>query len=246
MACSCRSRRPAARTARLTCRVSSMAAVLPIVCNADDVAGAAAVPRGARRVRPLQVGSTSLTKVTTASSEAISEAPAAREVGPQCWDTIDNDGDDYVIDAADTGLSLRQRREQRGELQPQRQRRDKTADQTNDDRLRRRERRRVADNRDNDGDGLVDEKDGGCHTDGNPIQAHSYDPTDDSEAGGGGGDDKWCRQRADGRPVLRTTATSCRSPGAGRRRDHPGRLPDARGSLLLEAAGGHVASPVDA
>ena len=45
-----------------------------------------------------------------------------------------------------------------------------------------------ADNRDNDGDGLIDERDGGCHTDGNPNNPDSYDPTDDSEAGGGGGD----------------------------------------------------------
>src|SRR5204863_4916474 len=83
--------------------LTGIPAVLPIVCNAEDVAGAAAV-REALDVFVLQVGSTSLTKATTASSEAISEAPAApRETGgPACSDTIDNDGDG-VIDAADPG-----------------------------------------------------------------------------------------------------------------------------------------------
>jgi hypothetical protein len=39
---------------------------------------------------------------------------------------------------------------------------------------------------DNDGDGLVDAADPGCHTDGNANNAASYNPNDNSEANGGG------------------------------------------------------------
>ena len=44
-----------------------------------------------------------------------------------------------------------------------------------------------ADKKDNDGDGLVDAKDPGCHSDGNANNPDSYDASDDSEAGGGNG-----------------------------------------------------------
>ena len=166
--------------------VSGIPAVLPIVCNAEDVAGAAAV-REALDVFVLQVGSTSLTKATTASSEAISEAPPARETGgPQCSDTIDNDGDG-VIDAADPGCHSDNDANNAGELQPQRQRRDRQRSGGGTTGSGGETGVECADNRDNDGDGLIDEKDGGCHTDGNPNNPDSYDPTDDSEAGGGGG-----------------------------------------------------------
>lgn len=37
------------------------------------------------------------------------------------------------------------------------------------------------DTADNDGDGLIDTNDPGCHTDGNPSNSGSYDPTDDDE-----------------------------------------------------------------
>jgi hypothetical protein len=39
-----------------------------------------------------------------------------------------------------------------------------------------------SDTQDNDGDGVIDAKDPGCHTDGNADNPDSYDPTDDSEA----------------------------------------------------------------
>jgi hypothetical protein len=38
---------------------------------------------------------------------------------------------------------------------------------------------------DNDGDGVIDAQDPGCHTDGDATNAASYDPTDDDEANGG-------------------------------------------------------------
>ncbi len=166
--------------------LTGIPAILPIVCNAEDIAGAAAV-REALDVYVLQSGSTSLTKVTTASSEAISEAPpVARETGgPQCSDTIDNDGDG-VIDAADPGCHSDNDATNSQSYNP-----------NDDDETDRRSGGgnttgsggetgvECADNRDNDGDGLIDEKDPGCHTDGNPNNPDSYDPTDDSEAGGG-------------------------------------------------------------
>ena len=48
------------------------------------------------------------------------------------------------------------------------------------------------DGRDNDGDGVIDEDDPGCHTDGDPDNPASYDPNDDDERndGGGGPDDE--------------------------------------------------------
>ena len=124
--------------------LTGIPAVLPIVCNAEDVAGAAAV-REALDVFVLQVGSTSLTKATTASSEAISDGsgPPRETGGPQCSDTIDNDGDG-VIDAADPGCHSDNDASQRRELQPQRQRRDRQAQRRRHDRLRRRDRRRSA------------------------------------------------------------------------------------------------------
>jgi hypothetical protein len=39
-----------------------------------------------------------------------------------------------------------------------------------------------SDTADNDGDGVIDAQDPGCHTDGNPDNPDSYDPADDSEA----------------------------------------------------------------
>lgn len=166
--------------------VTGLAPVLPIVCNAEDIAGAAAV-REALDVYVLQSGSTSLTKVSTAATEAISVAPAAREAGgPQCSDTIDNDGDG-VIDAADPGCHSDNDASNPASYNP-----------NDDDETDRRSGGgttgsgsetgvECADNRDNDGDGVIDERDPGCHTDGNPNNPDSYDPTDDSEADGGGG-----------------------------------------------------------
>jgi LPXTG-motif cell wall-anchored protein len=164
--------------------LSGIPAVLPIVCNAEDIAGAAAV-REALDVFVLQVGSTSLTKATTASSEAITTAPPAAEAsGPQCSDTIDNDGDG-VIDAADPGCHSDNDASNSASYNPNdNDETDKKAPSTGSGGET---GTQCADKKDNDGDGLIDAKDPGCHTDGNPNNADSYDPTDDSEAGGGGG-----------------------------------------------------------
>jgi len=75
--------------------------LLPIICNAEEIAGAAAV-REALSVFALQVGTMSVLKETTAASESLSVAP---EAATQCTDGIDNDGDG-LIDAADPGCHV--------------------------------------------------------------------------------------------------------------------------------------------
>jgi LPXTG-motif cell wall-anchored protein len=82
--------------------VAGLPPLLPIVCNADEIVGAAAV-REALDVFVLSAGNSSLLKETTAASESLSVAPAGPETtGPQCSDKKDNDGDG-VIDGADPG-----------------------------------------------------------------------------------------------------------------------------------------------
>ncbi len=71
-----------------------------------------------------------------------------------------------------------------------------------------------ADGVDNDGDGRIDSRDGGCHTDGNPNNPDSYDATDDSEAGGNDG----AAQCSDGRDndgdgVIDADDPGCHSDG---------------------------------
>ncbi len=53
------------------------------------------------------------------------------------------------------------------------------------------------DGRDNDGDGLSDTNDPGCHTDGNPATPGTFEPTDDSEATPGTDLDPQCADNLD-------------------------------------------------
>ncbi len=163
--------------------VSGIPAVLPIVCNADDVAGALGV-REALDVFVLQVGGASLAKETTAASESLSVAPAAAETtGPQCSDGIDNDGDG-VIDAADPGCHSDGDASNPNSYNPNdTSERDATPSGPSGGETSGPE---CSDNRDNDGDGRIDERDPGCHTDGNPNNPDSYRPNDDDERNGGG------------------------------------------------------------
>lgn len=153
--------------------------LLPIICNAEEIAGAAAV-REALSVFALQVGTKSVLKETTAASEALSVAP---EAGAQCSDGIDNDGDG-VIDAADPGCHTDNDPNNPASYVPTDN--DETdaapdAGTAGEDAER---KAQCSDGRDNDGDGLIDEDDPNCHTDGNANNPASYDPDDDSEAGG--------------------------------------------------------------
>ena len=147
-----------------------------IVCNADDVVGAAAV-REALDVFVLNAGATSLLKETTAATEAVSVAPKGAETGPQCSDGIDNDGDG-VIDIADPGCHSDGNANNPASFDPS----DPSeadapttgaGDETGAE---------CSDNVDNDGDGKVDERDPGCHSDGNPNNPASYEPGDDDES----------------------------------------------------------------
>ena len=168
-----------------------------IVCNAEEIAGAAVV-REALDVFALNVGTNSLAKETTAASEALTVAPAGPETsGPQCSDKVDNDGDG-VVDAADPGChtdgnannpdSYNPNDNSEADSRP-------TAGSGGEDGAA-----ECSDNRDNDGDGRVDERDPGCHSDGNANNPASYNPDDDSESdGGGGGGGGGGAQCADGR-----------------------------------------------
>ncbi|MEY2441940.1 MAG: hypothetical protein QOJ46_1366 [bacterium] len=156
--------------------LTGIPAVLPIVCNAEDIAGAAAV-REALDVFVLQVGSTSLTKATTASSEAITTAPpvAVVEKGPQCSDKIDNDGDGK-IDANDPGCHTG------NDINQPYNPNDNTESNPNGP-IVGQSKPVCSDNRDNDGDGLIDAKDPGCHTNNDINQP--YNPNDSTEGNGG-------------------------------------------------------------
>ena len=159
--------------------------LLPIICNAEEIVGASAV-REALDVFALQVGTNSLLKETTAAAEALTVAP---EAGAACEDGVDNDGDG-VIDAADPGCHTDGNPNNPASFDPN------DPDEADagtagtggsgddgDDRGD----TQCSDGRDNDGDGVIDEDDPGCHTDGNANNPDSYDPDDDSEAGGAGG-----------------------------------------------------------
>ena len=158
--------------------LSGIPAVLPIVCNADDIAGAAAV-REALDVFVLQVGGTSLAKETTAASESLSVAPAAaappENTAKQCSDGMDNDGDN-LIDEDDPGCHVG------GTLNG---RYNPNDDDESDDRTGGSSDPECSDDRDNDGDGKTDADDPGCH-EGNDIN-NPYNPDDDSEDSDGGG-----------------------------------------------------------
>lgn len=176
--------------------------LLPIICNAEEIAGAAAV-REALDVFAVQVGTNALLKETTAAAESFSVAPP--ESGAQCSDGADNDGDGK-IDIADPGCHTDGNAANTASFDPSDN--DETdagtggsgagsgggggagtggsGDGGGDGAGTGGSGGDVqcADGVDNDGDGVIDADDPGCHTDGNANNAASYDPTDDSEAGG--------------------------------------------------------------
>ncbi len=171
--------------------------LLPIICNAEEMVGNNAAVREALDVFAVQVGSNAVLKETTAAAESLSVAP---EAGAQCSDGIDNDGDG-LIDAADPGCHTDGDATNPSSYDPTDN--DETnskgsgsGNSNNNNNGGSGENGgggvQCADKKDNDGDGLIDADDPGCHTDGNANNPDSYDPDDDSEAdggnGGGGGD----------------------------------------------------------
>jgi LPXTG-motif cell wall-anchored protein len=155
-----------------------------IVCNADEVAGAALV-RDALDVFAINSGTSSLVRESTAASEALSVAPSGPETpGPACSDGVDNDGDG-VADGADPGCHTDGDAKNPASYNP--------SDTSEEDESPNKPsgengQRECSDNKDNDGDKKVDEDDPGCHSDGNPNNPASYNPRDDDESDDGGGD----------------------------------------------------------
>jgi hypothetical protein len=169
--------------------------LLPIVCNADDVVGASAV-REALDVFVLDVGGYSLLKDTTAAAESVSVAPTGPENGgPECSDGADNDGDG-LIDADDPGCHSDGNPNNPDSYNPNDNDESNgpaggsgTASGGNNHNGGNgggSGAPECSDGRDNDGDGVIDANDPGCHTDGNPNNPNSYNPNDDSEANGAG------------------------------------------------------------
>lgn len=172
--------------------VAGLPPLLPIVCNADEVAGSAAV-REALDVFVLTAGNNSLAKETTAASESLSVAPAGPETTPaQCSDGADNDGDGK-IDAKDPGCHNDGKVDNPASYNPNDN--DETdapktgpSGKPNDggkpEDGNKGEGPECSDQVDNDGDGVIDAADPGCHSDGDANNPDSYDANDDSEAGG--------------------------------------------------------------
>ncbi len=159
--------------------------LLPIICNAEELVGNNAAVREALDVFALQIGTNSLLKETTASSESLSVAP---EAGAQCSDTADNDGDG-LVDAADpgchTGNNLNNPYDPNDNDENNPAAGGGGSGDVTDDGDDDGGDAQCADTRDNDGDGVIDEDDPGCH-EGNNIN-NPYNPDDDSEGSDGGG-----------------------------------------------------------
>jgi LPXTG-motif cell wall-anchored protein len=178
--------------------------LLPIICNAEEVAGAAGV-RDALDVFALQTGTTSVLKASVAGPESLTVAPAA-ETGPQCSDNIDNDGDGK-IDAKDPGCHGDGKVDNQNSYNPNDN--DETDAKTGGSsgngtgagngngngngnngsgagNGNGNGGPQCSDGVDNDGDGVIDTNDPGCHSDGNANNADSFNPNDNSEGEGAG------------------------------------------------------------
>jgi hypothetical protein len=159
--------------------------LLPIVCNADDSSATAGTqataPYGVRDaldVYVLAVGNTAAAKVDASSSESLAVAPAAAVTPPAVTppnnannpgannaNNPDNNGNANANDnagnagAGDNGAGNNGAGNNGNAAQ-------------------------CSDGVDNDGDGVIDSADPGCHTDGNANNPASFNPNDDSEANG--------------------------------------------------------------
>src|SRR5206468_4913032 len=107
------------------------------------------------------------------------------ETNAQCSDGRDNDGDG-LIDAADPGCHTDGNANNPSSYNPG------DNDETNSGSGNKGtngggSNPACSDGKDNDGDGLIDANDPGCHSDGNANNPASYDSTDTSEANGNNG-----------------------------------------------------------
>jgi LPXTG-motif cell wall-anchored protein len=186
---------------------SGLPGLLPIVCNAEEVVGAAGV-RDALDVFALQVGSNALLKESTAGPESVSVAPAG-ETGTQCNDGVDNDGD-HKIDIADPGCHTDGNPSNTASYDSSDN--DETDSGTTGSggpatgpgtgnqgsgngagngnngagNGNGGNGPQCSDGVDNDGDGVIDSADPGCHTDGNANNDASFNPNDNSEGNNAG------------------------------------------------------------
>jgi hypothetical protein len=171
--------------------LTGIPALLPIVCNADDSSAAggtqAGAPYGVRDaldVYVAAVGQTALAKVSTSSSESFAVAPPAGANAPganapgannnnanNANNAANNNAANNGAGANDNGANNNGANNNgagngngngNGNGGPQ-----------------------CSDGVDNDGDGVIDSADPGCHTDGNANNPSSFNPNDDSEANGG-------------------------------------------------------------
>jgi hypothetical protein len=104
--------------------------------------------------------------------------------GTQCSDGKDNDGDG-LIDAADPGCHTDGNANNAASYDASDN--NEANGETKGSGGNKGNKPECSDGKDNDGDGLIDAADPGCHSDGNANNAASYDASDDNEANGGSG-----------------------------------------------------------
>ncbi len=161
--------------------------LLPIVCNADDSSATGGTqstsPYGVRDaldVYVLAVGPVAAAKVSASSSESLAVAPAAAANNPNNNANNPNANANNPNANADNNANANDNAGNAGAGDNAGNGDDNAgAGDNNGD-------AQCSDGVDNDGDGVIDSADPGCHTDGNPNNAASFDPNDDSEANGAG------------------------------------------------------------
>jgi LPXTG-motif cell wall-anchored protein len=162
--------------------VTGIPTLLPVICNADEIVGAAGV-RDALDVFVLATANSALVRESTAASESKSTAPPEKG-GPECSDKVDNDKDGKV-DADDPGCHNDGNPSNPASYNPN------DTSEADDGGATGGSggggKAQCADGRDNDGDGKVDAEDPGCHTDGNANNPSSVDRNDDDETDEKGG-----------------------------------------------------------
>jgi hypothetical protein len=172
--------------------------LLPIVCNADDSSATggtqASAPYGVRDaldVFVLAVGTTAAAKLSTASSESLAVAPAAAP-GTQPPADNNNPGPGNNPGAGNNNAgnnnagnnNAGNNNAGNNNAGNQGAGDDNAGNQGAGDDGAGNNATECVDGVDNDGDGVIDRADPGCHTDGNPNNPASFDPNDDSEANG--------------------------------------------------------------
>ncbi|HUR86200.1 MAG TPA: hypothetical protein VMY78_12725 [Solirubrobacteraceae bacterium] len=163
--------------------------LLPIVCNADDSSASGGTqstsPYGVRDaldVYVLAVGPTAAAKVSASSSESLAVAPAAAN-NPNNPNNNANNPNANNNANADNNANANDNAGNAGAG-------DNAGNGDNagagNGGAGNGNAAQCSDGVDNDGDGVIDSADPGCHSDGNPNNAASFNPNDDSEANGAG------------------------------------------------------------